>query len=347
MRRIRAFGGQLFALTAEDPDASVLSLVTAQVGNDGRPFLNTVTIDYRPGLTFQRWERSGRPHIEDFPVNYQEPTPIPYAPGTGRDLRNDLTRSQLERLRRELHNKLWGGSRDDNQIYAWLVRLFLTKIHDEKVTNEGEPYRFQVRHVGVDKESPRETLRRVNECYQEAYQRYVDQDASRVEPLDESLFSAEEMQWVVETLQGFSLTAAGQTTGDLLGAFFEAITRDGFKQSKGLFFTHYNLAVFMLEVIGIGELAEEKLTSRVHTNERLPYIIDPSCGSGSFLLAAMRLISQHIATRRNHLSRNRDVREQLTSITMMDSLHLMNLRASIANKSFALRQVVATHTKRP
>ncbi|GII25356.1 HsdM family class I SAM-dependent methyltransferase [Planosporangium mesophilum] len=305
--------GQLFALTAENPDTSVLSLVTAQVGADGRPFLNTVTVDYRPGLTFQRWERDGRPHVEDFPVNYQEPTQVPYAPGTDRDLRTDLTRPQLDRIRRELHNKLWGGSRDDNQIYAWLVRLFLTKIHDEKVTNEGEAYRFQVRHRGTDKESASDTLKRVNECYQEAYQRYVDQDVTQVDPLDESLYSAEEVQWVVETLQGFSLTAAGRTTGDLLGTFFEAITREGFKQSKGLFFTHYNLAIFMLEVLGIGDLAEEKLTSRAHTNDRLPYVIDPSCGSGTFLLASMRLISQHIAERRPQLSRNRDVREQLAS----------------------------------
>ena len=304
--------GQLFALTAADPDTKVLSLVTVQVGSE-TPTLTTVTIDYTSGLTYNRWVREGRPSIQDFPVNYQEPTEVPYAPGTDRDLRTDITRPQLDRIRRELHNKLWGGSRDDNQIYAWLVRLFLTKIHDEKVTDERAPYRFQVFHEGTTKETPLTTLNRISECYEEAYHRYVDIDAEDVDPLDETLFSADEVQWVVETLQDISITSAGRASGDLLGAFFEAITRDGFKQSKGLFFTHYNLAVFMLEVLEIEELAEQKLRSHAHPNDRLPYIIDPACGSGTFLLAAMRLVTQHVTTNRTRLSSNRDVREQLTS----------------------------------
>ena len=256
--------GQLFALTASDSETQVLSLLTAQVGNDGQPYLQSVTIDRASGLTFKRWVKAGRVHVEEFPVNYQEPTSIPFAPGTSRDLRMDVTRAQLERLRRELHNKLWGGSRDDNQIYAWLVRLLLTKIHDEKVTNHADPYHFQVLHVGTDKEPPAETVKRVNARHLDAYVRYVDSDAKQVESLDQSLFSAEEMQWVVESIQDISLTSAGRTSGDLLGAFFESITRDGFKQSKGLFFTHYNLAVFMLEVLGVGELAQEKLVSKAH-----------------------------------------------------------------------------------
>jgi type I restriction enzyme M protein len=147
--------GQLFALTAADPETLVLSLVTVQVGSEGIPSLTTVTIDYNPALTFDRWVKGGRPSIQDFPVNYQEPTQVPYAPGTERDLRTDLTRPQLDRIRRELHNKLWGGSRDDNQIYDWLVRLFLTKILDEKVTDINQPYRFQVFHEGVAKSRPR------------------------------------------------------------------------------------------------------------------------------------------------------------------------------------------------
>jgi type I restriction enzyme M protein len=304
--------GQLFAPAgSREPECALLSLATVSVGAAGEIAIKTVTIAYEPTLSYPRWVKAGRPHVDDFPVSYDVPTQQPYAPGPDRDLREDVDFAELERLRRQLHDRLWGGSRDDNQIYAWLVRLFITKIHDEKATNLHEPYFFQVLHEGDRRESPAATFEKVNERYLEAYQRYVADDVERIEPLDESLFSAQELQWVVERLQAISLTAAGRATGDVLGAFFEGITRDGFKQSKGLFFTHYNLATFMLEVLEVGQLAEQKLRSNAHPNDRLPYIIDPSCGSGTFLLAAMRLVTQHIQSRRSKLARNREAREQL------------------------------------
>lgn len=303
--------GQLFAPAGAEPECHLLCLATV-IADDGgnQPEIRTVTIAYDPALTYTTWTAGGRSHVADFPVNYNEPTQIPLAPDTGRDLRTNVSIAELDRLRRQLHDRLWGGSRDDNQIYSWLVKLFLTKILDEKLTDAGKPYVFQVLHEGSSKERPRTTLRRLNERYIDAHKRYIT-STGRIDPLDESLFSAQETQWVVELLQSISLTAAGRTSGDLLGAFFEAITRDNFKQSKGLFFTHYNLAVFMLEALEVPQLAEAKLASNAHPNERLPYIIDPSCGSGTFLLAAMRLVTEHLIERRVELSRNRDVREQL------------------------------------
>ncbi|MFI5929753.1 class I SAM-dependent DNA methyltransferase [Micromonospora sp. NPDC051543] len=304
--------GQLFAPGGREPSATILSLATVEVGSDGQPAIRTVTIGYDPLLTYEQWEAAGRQHVDDFPINYDEPTQEPLRHGGPRALRASIDRTELDRLRKQLHDRLWGGSRDDNQIYSWLVRLFLTKIHDERVTNVGEPYKFQVLHQGSRKEQAKQTLVRVNERYLEAYQRYIRRDGQRVDLLEESLFSPQETQWVVELLQGISLTNAGRSSGDLLGAFFEGITREGFKQSKGLFFTHYNIAVFMLEVLEVGQLAEAKFAGAAHPNERLPYIIDPSCGSGTFLLAAMRTITQHILQRSALLDRNADVREQLS-----------------------------------
>ncbi|WP_139638147.1 HsdM family class I SAM-dependent methyltransferase [Nonomuraea phyllanthi] len=303
--------GQLFAPGGQEPETRILSLATVAVGSDGEPAIKTVTIGYEPTLTYDKWTEAGRPHVDDFPINYDEPTQEPLSPGTSRDLRVSADRAELERLRKQLHDRLWGGTRDDNQIYSWLVRFLLTKIHDEKVTNNGEPYQFQVFHQGSRKEPAAHTLSRVSNRYAEAYRRYIRPDANYVDPLDESLFSAQEAQWVVELLQGISLTVAGSHSGDLLGSFFEGITREGFKQSKGLFFTHYNIAVFMLEILDVGRLAETKLSSAAHPNDRLPYIIDPSCGSGTFLRTAMRAITRHIQPRSSTLGRNTDVREQL------------------------------------
>jgi type I restriction enzyme M protein len=318
--------GQLFAPAgSSEPECSLLSLATVSIGADGKIAIETVTIAYEPTLSYSRWVKAGRPHVDDFPVSYNAPTQQPYVPKpdgdppktngeprkTGRYLREDVDFAELERLRRQLHDRLWGGSRDDNQIYAWLVRLFIAKIYDEKETDPEKPYHFQVLHEGPHRESPAATLKKVNERYVEAYERYLTDKMERIEPLDESLFSAQELQWVVERLQAISLTAAGKATGDVLGSFFEGITREGFKQSKGLFFTHYNLATFMLEVLEVGQLAERKLGSNARPEDRLPYIVDPSCGSGTFLHAAMRLVTQHIQSHRSRLARSREARKQL------------------------------------
>ncbi len=161
--------GQLFAPAGQEPDATVLSLATVEVGPDGTPSIKTVTIAYEPTLTYELWRRAGSEHVDEFPVNYNAPVQEPYAPGTQRDLRVDVDRAELERLRRQMHDTLWGGSRDDNQIYAWLIRLFITKIHDEKLTDEGEPYKFQVLHEGSRKEAPHASLTRVSTRYVEAH----------------------------------------------------------------------------------------------------------------------------------------------------------------------------------
>ncbi|MBV5247030.1 SAM-dependent methyltransferase [Mycolicibacterium sp. PAM1] len=308
-RRIRS---QLFALTGEDVEAEVLSLATVEVGAGGSVSLRSVTIAREPGLTYQKWRRRQSPYIDAFPVNYGEPTAEPLKYKGKRDLNTEITRAQLDRVRVELHNKLWGGSRDDNQIYAWLVRIFLTKIFDEKHTARNKPYQLQVLYEGSQRENAEATFARVNKAYQEAYARYIDGQSPRDEGLSGPLFSASELQWVVETLQEISLTSVAAASGDLLGGFFEGITRDGFKQSKGLFFTHYNVAVFMLDVLDLGELALDKLSSAAHTNDRLPYIIDPSCGSGTFLLAAMRLITTRIVGLRSD-DITADLRDQLDS----------------------------------
>jgi type I restriction enzyme M protein len=308
-KRIRS---QLFALTAEEPEASVLSFSTLQVNGDGQVVLTGINISRKADLTYEKWRQRKSPYVDNFPVNYDEPTSIPFTVGGTRDLNLGLTRGQLDRTRVELHNKLWGGSRDDNQIYAWLVRLFLTKIYDERHTSDGDPYDFQVLYDGTKKESANATFMRVNKRYQAAYSRYINDKAKSDEALTGLLFSVEELQWVVETLQQASLTSVASTTGDLLGGFFEAITREGFKQSKGLFFTHYNVAVFMLEALDLGGLALDKINSTGHTNDRLPYIIDPSCGSGTFLLAAMRMVTGKISEIRSKAN-TADVRDQLAS----------------------------------
>jgi len=303
--------GQLFAMAGTEVAPDVLAIATVDVGADGGLITRAVTIAYSAALTYPQWVQAERPHVEEFPVSYNQPLPEPLTNTAERGLREDVTSKELDRIRKKLHNRLWGGSRDDNQIYAWLVKLLLTKIHDEKTTDDGEPYEFQVLHQGSKPETVEDTLRRIEAAYADAFKRYIDPNVVNPESLAAGPFTASEVQWVVKMLQGISVTSAGKSSGDLLGAFFESITRDGFKQSKGLFFTHYNIAIFMLNVLDVTGLAVSKLKQDVHPNDRLPYIIDPSAGSGTFLLAAMRVITKHVLANKATLARNTESKEQL------------------------------------
>ena len=77
---------------------------------------------------------------------------------------------------------------------------------------------------------------------------------------------------------------------DILGDFFEGIIREGFKQTKGQFFTHINIVKFLLWGLQLDKLAIE----RVNKDLEIPYLIDPSAGSGTFLIEYMKFITENL-----------------------------------------------------
>lgn len=303
--------GQLFGPAPHEHGAEQLILATVDPFGVAGVHFRSIAIAYTAGMTYEAWSTTREHTTDALPVNYGEPVHVHYAKGTSVDLDSDVTQRHLDRIRAQLHNKLWGGSRDDNAIYAYVVKLLLTKIHDEKSTPDGQAYDFQIFYSGSRREDPRKTFDRINRRYLQAHQRYIHKAAA--EKLREEDFSPIELAWVVELIQHVSLTAAAKRNGDILGAFFEAITREGFKQSKGLFFTHYNIAVFVLAALEVDDLAAQKITTSGHTNERLPYIIDPSSGSGTFLLAAMRLITASMLRERASLATTDDIDEEFNA----------------------------------
>ncbi len=303
--------GQLFDIAPLEPGCSVLAYVTVNVGGTNVS-IRTKTIVYSPGDTLDTWKREARPASNELPANYGEPIHIHLEKGSSRDLREDATRAELDRLRKRLHDILWRGSKPDNLVYEYVVKLLLAKIFDEKTCAVGERYRFQIRYRGNQRESPRETFDRVNSLFEEAYERYLNLDGGTpAEKLNDREFSAEQIAFVVELLQDIAFTAPHPGMGDLLGGFFEGITREGFKQTKGLFFTHINIVAFILYALEIDELALDKIRSNAVYSERLPYIVDPSCGSGTFLLAAMKIITDRVVRERKKVARNDDVRDFL------------------------------------
>ena len=93
----------------------------------------------------------------------------------------------------------------------------------------------------------------------------------------------------MELLQEFSFSKSLKNQKeDILGAFFEETNREKFKQDKGQFFTHTNITNFIIYGLQLDCFAKELFKNK----KRLPYVIDTSVGSGTFLIELMKIITK-------------------------------------------------------
>jgi type I restriction enzyme M protein len=265
--------------------------------DDGKLEEKYETIDYTKYKSFEDWEHAGRPNLRYIPKNYDiKDKPPAFVKGIDdQDLRVDVKKEELDRIARELHNILWGGGKYQNELFFNLIGIFLTKIYDEKTTPEGEPYKFQIFFEGLEQETADSTYKRINKYYRgeknpkthnysdcalKRLLNYNDEDLDKVKDI---IFDPPKAKYVVEVLQGVSFL---RNKYDVLGDFFEKIVRQELKQTKGQYLTHQNIVDFVLQAIKLDELTLDLINNET----RLPFIIDPACGSGTFLIHAMKLI---------------------------------------------------------
>lgn len=214
-----------------------------------------------------------------------------YVKGDDSDLRKNVERDELDRIRRELHNVLWGGGRyQGNEIFLLIVNIILSKIYDEKVTEERKSYRFQV----FSNEPAERTVSRINELYICALKTYLnvsDEDLKYrdIRKIGDKRVDERQIRFVVEKFQEISFR---ENSHDMLGDFFETFLRDEFKQNKGQFFTHQNIVDFIIKALDIEDLT----TSMINEGGNIPDVLDPSCGSGTFLVQAMKQINSIVSS---------------------------------------------------
>ncbi|MDE5909782.1 MAG: N-6 DNA methylase [Lachnospiraceae bacterium] len=281
---------------------------------------NCVIIDMNEYPTFEDWEVSRNP-ANAIPARYGKAQHKPYVKASDKDLETDFTSEMLTQLQNDLHNVLWGGGgTDDNEVFSSLTNLILAKIQDEDTTEDGEVYRFQ--SLTYEKEGDEEfetnemLFERINTLYREALKSklYIldkkELDKSYV--IDTKRFSLSKLKYAVQKLQGLSFVDGKNSLNgkDILGDFFEGIIRDGFKQNKGQFFTHINIVRFMLWAIQADKLAIE----RIKKDKEIPYMMDPSAGSGTFLIEYMKFITENMKYRfRSELGTTRAVKDKIES----------------------------------
>jgi len=310
--------GQLFSLAqAEEKDfktrVKYLVYYTADLQEEGI-LDKAIIIDFEKYRNYNDWESEGFISIAtELTAGYGEPKKQPLIKGHEKhDLRTKINREEIEGLGRNLHNVLWGGGgTNDSEIFYSLVNIILAKIQDEYEKEDEQEYDFQIYQYGNHIESSEKVYDRINQLYKRALKKQL--NVSEQQKIDDdniinrNKFPLNKLIYTVQTLENFSfLEGRSSLDGkDILGDFFESITRDGFKQNKGQFFTPTPIVNFLLYALQLDNLAFERLNN----DRELPLIIDPSAGSGTYLVEAMKLITKEVKYKQfNKVKTSKDVR---------------------------------------
>jgi len=260
------------------------------------------TIDYKKFKDYDNWEEAGKPDLMLIPKEYGiVRKPVFIKKGTT-DLRTDVKKDELERIGKDLHNILWGGGKYQNELFFNLVGLFLVKIYDEKETEDSKPYKYQIFYENGDPENPKKLYERINNLYKKALKEYLGYTDEELKKIKDIVFDAPKVKYVVEVLQNISFTV---NKYDIIGDFFEKIVRGEFKQTKGQYLTHTNIVNFIIRALEIEKLS----LHTINEQKRLPYIIDPACGSGTFLIEAMKLITAYILSNEDKIKQSESVKD--------------------------------------
>lgn len=300
--------GQLFKLAKMQGDSKYLVYYTVDF-KGGELLDQAIIVDYKQHKEFEQWDEVGRPSISnELSAGYGKPRKPPFVKGDKKhDLRTNFTHDEVISLSRNLHNVLWGGGgTTDTEVFNSLVNIILAKIQDEDEKKKGQEYEFQVKGFDDGKgnneiEKPEKVFERINELYRRALEKKLNLidpvKLAKTYVINEEKFPLSKLIYTVQELEDISLIEGRNSVDgtDILGDFFESITRDGFKQTKGQFFTPINVVRFILFGLQLDNLAIYRLNEK----QDLPYIIDPSCGSGTFLIEAMKAVTKELKHKRD------------------------------------------------
>ena len=303
-RDLRYIDGQLFRLSLqEQPRPKYLLYYTVDVRN-GELRDRIILIDTDTFPDFKSWDSAGQPIIDAIPVNYGRPRRKLLANVTSesdeyKPLDKTATPAVFSRLREEIHNVIWGGGgANNNDVFTYITKLILCKIYDEKETVPGGQFQFQRLGNEIEPEDPLALVDRMNDLYRRAEKAYLAlPETSEGPAFDPARLSPGKLAYVVGRLEQLSITE-NVHQGDLLGEFFEQIVSQDFTQTKGQFFTPVKLVRFMLALCDAVGLAGRTMRDKPDSlgRPRLPYVIDPSCGSGSFLIEYMKLVTKQLGS---------------------------------------------------
>ena len=168
-----------------------------------------ILIDYEKFNCFDLWKEI-RNFADELPLNYGKAQKEPYIKNGKKDLETNFSHEQLNLLRKNLHNVLWGGGgTDDNEIFASLTRLLLAKIQDEIEKQDGEKYDFQILSFknGESFETNIEVFDKINNLYRRALKNILnitnENEINESYVINKSKFSLPKLKFTVSELEKY------------------------------------------------------------------------------------------------------------------------------------------------
>ena len=172
-------------------------------------------------------------------------------------------KSTFKAIRNHLAANTVGATRDEI-LAQQLINLIFCKIYDERFTEPNDIVSFR---AGID-ESPSLVKDRILQLFDKVKRKYREV----MDKEDAISLDADSIVYVVGELQNYCLIEAER---DTVADAFETFIDHALKGGQGQFFTPRNVVKMMVEILD-------------PTDE--DFIIDPSCGSGGFLIETLRYV---------------------------------------------------------
>jgi len=222
-------------------------------------------------LFLRKVEKDGRIEFEEIPNIPQFGQRVE---DIGKFRRKDLKpthnlKATFKAIRNHLAANTVGATRDE-VLAQQLINLIFCKIYDERFTEPNDIVTFR---AGVDEEA-KDVKERILDLFDKVKRKYK-------EVLDDSdtiTLDANSVAYVVGELQNYCLIEAER---DIIADAFETFIGHALKGGQGQFFTPRNVVKIMVDILDPGD---EDL------------IIDPACGSGGFLIEALRHVWRKLDT---------------------------------------------------
>ncbi|MFN5513806.1 MAG: restriction endonuclease subunit M [Cyanobacteriota bacterium] len=214
-------------------------------------------------LYLKKTEKEGKVYFEEIP---NIPLFGQRIEDIGKFERKDLKpatnlKSVFKAIRNYLAANAVGITRDE--VFAQqLINLIFCKIYDERFTKKNDIVSFR---AGINEDSS-DVLERINELFAHVKKQYADV----ISISDSILLDDHCLTYVVGELQLYCLSECER---DAVAEAFEIFIGPSLKGPQGQFFTPRNVVKMVIDMIDPGP------------NDK---IIDPACGSGGFLVEALR-----------------------------------------------------------
>jgi len=214
-------------------------------------------------LFLRKIEKKGETYFEEIPNIPQFGQRVE---DIGKFKRKDLKpthnlKATFKAIRNHLAANTVGATRDE-VLAQQLINVIFCKIYDERFTEPNDIVTFR---AGID-EGAKEVKDRILDLFDKVKRKYK-------EVLDENdniTLDANSVAYVVGELQSYCLIDAER---DTIADAFETFIGHALKGGQGQFFTPRNVIKMMVDIL---DPSDEDL------------IVDPACGSGGFLIEALR-----------------------------------------------------------